>query len=622
MPEAAPTILLVEDELLIAADEQKELEEEGYTVFFEATGEKAVEFVRNQAGRIDLILMDINLGRGMDGTQTAGEILKEYNIPILFLSAYTDRGTVDKTENVSSYGFVVKTSGIAVLSASIRMAINLHRVLRELQSPEEAPGSEDFTDEFLPPAAASAGKAAALFSSSMLQAALESTADAILIVDLRGTISGYNSKFVKMWRIPEEILAGKIEEKALDFVMGQLADPDAFRERVREAYRHPDKDGFDLWHFKDGRLIESYSRPQSIGGRPVGRVWSCRDVTESKRMEETLRESRRLLDEVQEISKVGGWEYDPEKVRMIWTDEIYRINGQDKTFDPNDRAKVVALYVPEDREIFKQAFAAAVRDGTPYDLELRLAFLDGKLKWVRTIGRPRMKDGKVVKIVGNAMDITERKRAEEALRRTVREKEVLMKEIRHRIKNSLAIVSGLVTMESGNLTDPKSREIFVNTRARIHSISSIYEQLDRSIDPGVVDLRALITNLTDSLVKTYAPDAGRFVLKISLDEVQMDTKRAFPLVLILNELITNAIKYAYPEVAGGEIRIDLRKSDGKIALHVEDDGAGLPEGIDPNTAESTGLSLIRMLAEQIDAGWIFKNGKGGVKVSLELVDKV
>ncbi|MCX6566343.1 MAG: response regulator [Candidatus Aminicenantes bacterium] len=493
MPEPTPTILLVEDELIIAIDEQKQLEEKGYTVFLEATGEKAVEFVRNQSARVDLILMDINLGRGMDGTQAAREILREYNIPVLFLSAHTDPGTIEKTENVSSYGFVVKTSGIAVLSASIRMAINLHRALRELQLPEEAPGPEDYADEFLPPAAAGAGKADAIFSLSMFQAALESTADAILIVAQGGTISGYNTQFAKMWGIPEEILAEKNEAKVLDFVSDQLADPDDFLERVREAYRHPDKDGFDLWQFKDGRLIESYSRPQSMGGKPVGRVWSCRDVTARTRMEEELRQA-------------------------------------------------------------------------------------------------------------------------------VAHKEILMKEIRHRIKNSLAIVSGLITMETDNLTDPKCREIFINTRARILSVSSIYEQLDRSTDPGIVDLRALITHLTDSLVKTYAPDAGRFVLKTSLDEILLDTKRAFPMVLILNELITNAIKYAYPEGAGGEIRIDLRKPDGKILLRVEDDGAGLPEGIDPNTAESTGLSLIRMLADQIDAGLTFKS-KGGVKVSLELAEK-
>lgn len=136
MPDTAAKvkILLVEDEALIAEDIARQLEEAGYSVAVIHSGEKAISFVRAHPDLADLILMDINLGKGMDGTQAAREILREHDIPILFLSVYTDWETVGKTEKVSSYGYVVKTSGIAVLSASIRMAINLHRVIRELQT--------------------------------------------------------------------------------------------------------------------------------------------------------------------------------------------------------------------------------------------------------------------------------------------------------------------------------------------------------------------------------------------------------------------------------------------------------------------------------------------------------
>jgi PAS domain S-box-containing protein len=749
MQDPASKILLVEDEALIADDEARRLEDEGYVVSAVGTGERAVEFIRSHAGMVDLILMDINLGGGIDGTQAAREILKENDIPILFLSVYTDRETVERTEKVSSYGYVVKTSGIAVLSASIRMAINLHRALRELQTAEEVTGPEDDFEGIIDDVIRRPSRpAVSHLDHAMLRAAMEATADGILTVTRDGKISAFNTRFAKMWGVPAEALPTKSNAYFLDSVADQLADPDGFRESVRQLIQNEDKAGFDVLQFKDGRIFERYSQPQYLDGRPVGRVCSFRDVTEAKRMEKALRESeekyrlasslmtdyyfrvtlgddgravvdvisnnfhavtgrtiddvkfpdlwhnfihpddldglldllkklqteggegdiecrsfirgrerwihiaartvdpskkgelktiigavkditerkrieaelresRRLLDEVQEISKVGGWEFNAENGRMTWTDEIYRLNGVDKTFDPNDRAKVVALYVPEDGKIFEQAFAAAVRNGTPYDLELRMAPSDGKLKWVRTMGKPKIKDGKVVKIVGNAMDITERKRAEDALRQTVREKEVLMKELQHRVKNSLGVVSGLLGLETSNLADSRSREIFVNTRARIQSISLIYDQLSRFNDPGNVDFSDLIMHLTASIFKTYTTETGRISLKTNLDAISLDTKRAVPLALILNELVTNALKYSHPEGDAGEIRIDFHKSDGRIILSVADDGIGFPEGMDPNTSESTGLSLIRMLAGQIDAAVSFQRDGRGICVTLE-----
>jgi CheY-like chemotaxis protein len=119
------TILLVEDEAIIAMNDSIELKEYGYNVIHVLTGQKAVKAVNDNKNEIDLILMDINLGGGIDGTEAAKIILEEHDIPLLFLSSYTDREIVDRTENVTSYGYVVK-NGITVLDASIKMAFRLH----------------------------------------------------------------------------------------------------------------------------------------------------------------------------------------------------------------------------------------------------------------------------------------------------------------------------------------------------------------------------------------------------------------------------------------------------------------------------------------------------------------
>ncbi|MEI8347508.1 MAG: PAS domain S-box protein, partial [Pseudomonadota bacterium] len=125
-------------------------------------------------------------------------------------------------------------------------------------------------------------------SVSLLQATLDSTQEGILVVDTAGTITSFNSRFVHLWKIPEEVLEAKDDKKALEFVLGQLKDPHQFIAKVLQLYQTPRDESFDILEFTDGRIFERFSRPQLIDGDPVGRVWSFRDVTQQKRDEENL----------------------------------------------------------------------------------------------------------------------------------------------------------------------------------------------------------------------------------------------------------------------------------------------------------------------------------------------
>jgi len=140
------------------------------------------------------------------------------------------------------------------------------------------------------------------------------------------------------------------------------------------------------------------------------------DITSQKRYEKALMESERMLNETQMLAKVGGWEHHVERKRTTWTDEVYRIYGLDRdVYNPNDMNQNISFYAPEDRKIVNRAFRKAINGGEPYDLESGFISADGHHIWVRTTAKPVLKNGKVTKVVGNIMDITERKRTEEML---------------------------------------------------------------------------------------------------------------------------------------------------------------------------------------------------------------
>jgi two-component system, cell cycle sensor histidine kinase and response regulator CckA len=142
-------------------------------------------------------------------------------------------------------------------------------------------------------------------SYSLLSATLNSTADGILVVDHSGKISGFNNRFVNLWKIPDDIITSRDDNRALAFVLDQLKDPDIFITKVRDLYEHPEEESFDVLEFKDGRIFERFSLPQRIEDRTVGRVWSFRDVTERKRAEEALKRSEDKARHSQKMETIG-----------------------------------------------------------------------------------------------------------------------------------------------------------------------------------------------------------------------------------------------------------------------------------------------------------------------------
>ncbi len=212
-------------------------------------------------------------------------------------------------------------------------------------------------------------------------------------------------------------------------------------------------------------------------------------------------------------------------------------------------------------------------------------------------------------------DITDQKLAEENLRLMLSQKEILMKELQHRIKNNLNIVSSLLGLEMRKLPDEKTKQVFVSAQNRIRSMSSVYSHLDLTLNADKVNLCTYLHDLANSLLRSFGMENFDLVINTESSSTFIETKIAVPLGIIINELITNSLKYAYPEEKNGKISIILNDNSETITLKIEDNGIGLPDDFDMKSADSLGLKIVNLLAEQIAAELII-NSDNGTKIQI------
>ncbi len=209
-----------------------------------------------------------------------------------------------------------------------------------------------------------------------------------------------------------------------------------------------------------------------------------------------------------------------------------------------------------------------------------------------------------------AVDLTNKNEIELKLRKLLNEKEVLLKEVHHRVKNNLQVISSILNLQSSYVKDQMTLDILRESQNRIKAMSFIHESLYRSDDFSFVNFSSYINSLSSNLVQTYIIKHANINLELDLGDVNLSLDQAIPCGLIINELVSNSIKYAFPFNRSGKIRIELIKQGNKINLKVSDNGVGLPDNLDVENTDTLGLQLVYILVSQLDGDIKVINKKG------------
>lgn len=366
----------------------------------------------------------------------------------------------------------------------------------------------------------------------------------------------------------------------------------------------------------DRRLLETIA--DQIAPVLSARLQRDRLERERQQAEQAILRSEERLAQAQGIAHVGCWETDLNTHEEWWSDELYRIFAVDpKTFTPC-RESVGKLIPAQDLAMMNAAYQAAVNHGEPINLEHRLVRPDGSERWVHVIGKlERKADGTPLRLFGTALDITGRKKNENELgrlyeqtRQDAETKTILLQELNHRVKNNLAMISSLLDLQAYSIDDPTAKSILSSTRHRIYSMALIHDNIYHSENISSIDAREYFDSIIIQLNKAYGSLQRLININVKVDNVPLPIAYAIPCGLILNELLTNAFKYAFPGDQTGEIIVEFHKHNNRFVLSVGDNGVGLPARLDFREAESMGLRLINILTQQLKGEINLDQSKG------------
>jgi PAS domain S-box-containing protein len=455
------------------------------------------------------------------------------------------------------------------------------------------------------------------FMENQMQAVFDNSADALFLVDdTTGRIIKSNKRAAELFdlgdnadfieRFCTSINKEPVSPVEIAFVLHTLRREGMWEGEVEYVNRN----GETFWGAISIKLI-------SIAGKSCQSV-RITDITERVLVAERLKRSEAQLAEAQRMVSLGNWSHDYIKDVTYWSEEIYRIFGIDHIVPVPKREEYFEKYLyPADHDHIRGCVQKAIEQGY-MKFDHRIICTNGFVKHLEVIVKRVLDDnGKLTGIFGTMRDITDRKiaeevrkRSEEQVKASLREKELLLAEVHHRVKNNLAVISGLLGLQAGYVKDAEAKEMFYESRNRIRSMALIHDRLYHHETLSRIEFSSYISDLVSYIKASYSAEDRNISFRLDCNNVFIDIKNAVPCGLILNELVSNAYKHAFKGRPAGEIGISFSRQGNVFRLEVSDNGIGYHPQEALNDIPTLGLTLITSLVQQIEGTMEMKNTIG------------
>jgi len=443
----------------------------------------------------------------------------------------------------------------------------------------------------------------------LFRPAFEKTRDALVVTSTDGTVLDWNPQAARM--------LGRAKEEAIGKRFAAVCGGGRILNRMLSAARNEGYCRNEICFQRQGNdeVIGQIS-VFPIKGRQKQFLWVICDVTGPRRTEQALQEANSRFEAFAKHSPAALWFGAADGKRLIFVSSaVQRITGL-RPVDLLEYPQWSALIHPGDRVRFRNDVATYFQ-GKPVRHKYRITRPDGGLRWIQSDGFPiQDAKGEICLIGGFLQDITDQQEAEERLRLALDEKEALLKEIHHRVKNNLQIISSLLRLQAST-ADPKSAALLRDSRNRIETIALIHEHIYRNNKILSVKFPGYVKRLIANLISLSNTSPGAIRIKVDIDRFVFPPQIAVLCGLILNELVYNSLRHAFPHGRKGEIDIRVKSTAREsVILVVSDNGIGVPAGFDIQGATTLGLKLVRQLARQLK-GKVTVSNRRGMTVRIE-----